>query len=47
MSDRLDRMKQDARDFFALMFNDNGKIVEHWDALQVVPRSSKNDNGMF
>lgn len=28
-------------------FDDNGKIVEHWDALQVVPRSSKNDNGMF
>jgi predicted SnoaL-like aldol condensation-catalyzing enzyme len=28
-------------------FDANGKIVEHWDVLQVVPESSKNDNGMF
>ena len=28
-------------------FDDNGKVVEHWDVLQVVPSSSKNDNGMF
>ena len=28
-------------------FDDKGKIVEHWDVLQVVPGSSKNDNGMF
>lgn len=28
-------------------FDDSGKIVEHWDVLQVVPKTSKNDNGMF
>ena len=30
-------------------FDDSGKIVEHWDVLQVVPDLSdaKNDNGMF
>jgi len=28
-------------------FDDAGKIVEHWDVLQVVPEDSKNDNGLF
>lgn len=24
-----------------------GKVVEHWDVLQVIPESSNNDNSMF
>ena len=28
-------------------FDDEGKIVEHWDVLQVVTGESKNDNGLF
>ena len=28
-------------------FDDAGKIVEHWDVLQVITGTSANDNGLF
>jgi len=28
-------------------FDDNGKIVEHWDVLQIVPNESANGNSVF
>jgi len=32
-------------DFFR--FDENGKIIEHWDAIQSVPNKTKNGNTMF
>jgi predicted SnoaL-like aldol condensation-catalyzing enzyme len=32
-------------DFFR--FDDNGKIVEHWDSIQAVPSETKNGNTMY
>ena len=28
-------------------FDENDKIVEHWDVLQVIPAESRHDNGML
>ena len=28
-------------------FDEAGKVVEHWDVLQVLPEHSANDNGLF
>jgi predicted SnoaL-like aldol condensation-catalyzing enzyme len=28
-------------------FDNDGRVVEHWDVLQVIPEHSENDNGMF
>ena len=28
-------------------FDDSGKVVEHWDVLQLMPAASAHDNGMF
>jgi len=30
-----------------LRFDDGGKIVEHWDAIQVVPGETKSGNSMY
>ena len=32
-------------DFFR--FDDNGKIVEHWDSMQLIPESSAHKNTMY
>lgn len=32
-------------DFFR--FDDNGKIVEHWDSIQKIPDETKNGNSMY
>ena len=32
-------------DFFR--FDDNGKIIEHWDSMQEIPSDTKNGNSMY
>jgi predicted SnoaL-like aldol condensation-catalyzing enzyme len=33
--------------FDCFRFDDNGKVVEHWDAIQDIPVKAANPNGMF
>lgn len=40
-----DDMEYVTMDFFR--FDQAGKIVEHWDAVQEVPDTAANENGMF
>jgi predicted SnoaL-like aldol condensation-catalyzing enzyme len=30
-----------------LRFNEDGKMLEHWEVMQPVPKTSANENGMF
>ncbi|MEU4360276.1 nuclear transport factor 2 family protein [Promicromonospora sp. NPDC023987] len=39
-----DNPGQALADYFRL---EDGKVVEHWDVIQDVPKTSVNDNGMF
>ena len=40
-----DEIEYVTMDFFR--FDQNGKIVEHWDAMQEIPKESANDNLMY
>ena len=33
--------------FDCFRFDDNGKVVEHWDTIQDIPAKTANPNGMF
>lgn len=38
---------QDYANMDIFRFEEDGKIVEHWDVLQVIPEKAEHDNGMF
>ncbi|MBP2478616.1 putative SnoaL-like aldol condensation-catalyzing enzyme [Crossiella equi] len=42
--DDPDNPGQALADYFRLA---DGKVVEHWDVIQAVPKKAANDNGMF
>jgi predicted SnoaL-like aldol condensation-catalyzing enzyme len=39
--------EQDYAGIDIFRFDEAGKIVEHWDVLQVIPSEARNENGMF
>ena len=47
MNDRLERNKQSAVAFYDFRMDEDGKVVEHWDVLQIVPDELRNNNTMF
>lgn len=40
-----DNIKYITMDFF--LFNEDGKIIEHWDSIQEVPEKTKSGNPMY
>ncbi len=40
-----DNVEYVTMDFFR--FDENGKILEHWDSMQEIPKKSKNNNTMY
>jgi predicted SnoaL-like aldol condensation-catalyzing enzyme len=40
-----DNIEYVTMDFFR--FDDNGKIIEHWDSIQLIPKETKSGNPMY